>query len=63
MDDDSWVTIGEAAKLAMVSRRTIYSWLNKGFIKDEDIRVTPAGKRRIRKGALLRPTDKSDLTS
>lgn len=56
IDVDHRVSITLAARIAGVSRRTIYNWMDARILPWQE---TPTGRRRIRVGDLFRPASTS----
>ena len=50
-----WVTVHEAAKMAGVSKNTIYRWIDKGWIKNSEVRQMPNGRMVISAKDFLKP--------
>jgi transposase-like protein len=52
--------IAEAARLAHVSRTTLYSWIRRALVHGM---IQPSGRKLICVDALTRPLDSSDSTA
>jgi hypothetical protein len=53
-DGAALCTVGDAAKLSNVSKRTIYNWIGHGWVK---VRRLPSGRQRIEVRSLMRRGD------
>jgi hypothetical protein len=49
IDDEAWIGVGEAARLARVDPSTMRRWVDAGKVR---ARVTPGGTRQISRGSL-----------
>lgn len=58
-DETRWLTVSQAAQLVQRSERTIYYWIERGFLH---IRILPSGRgRRICERSLLqRPMEEDE---
>jgi hypothetical protein len=60
VDGAALCTVGDAARLSNVSKRTIYNWIGHGWVQ---VRRMPSGRQRIEVKSLMRRSPAGQVDS